>query len=239
MLEIHLHVEKRRSSLPVGPGPQEIIKGNETAGYFGEVPASQIYTSSGLASALGITQGVVMNENTVWLKFAHNGRVKYMPKTVIRNSCSWQHLLDKGCAFHRDDPSSALLSPGITWVPQDKILNHLDGYQFDVHLPSTTPIAYHNNPNGTNTIIAGSEWYDLLLRSCINYPGPAGDRWANNDQATLMGGGQYTWSREAYTGQLSWRLCPIGITTQIGGYGYTYDERNIISWRPVLELLPQ
>ncbi len=42
-----------------GPGPQELIAGDMTAGFFGEVPSSGFITGAELSNAIGLTAGTL------------------------------------------------------------------------------------------------------------------------------------------------------------------------------------
>src|SRR5690554_5978523 len=76
----------------VGPGPQELIAGNPGAGFYGEVPVSELITGDLLASTIGLTEGTVLHSNEPWLKFALDGKTLYVAKKPFRHSIPWDQI---------------------------------------------------------------------------------------------------------------------------------------------------
>ncbi len=64
--------------LMLGPGPQTLIAGDMTAGFFGEVPVSELITGDDLATTIGLTTGISQHSNEPWLKFALDGNIIYI-----------------------------------------------------------------------------------------------------------------------------------------------------------------
>ena len=89
--------------LNLGLGPQELIGGNMTAGFFGEVLSSEFITGDQLITELGITQGTSQYSDTPWLKFALDGEIVYIPKKPIRHSISWEHIYQAGAVYGTGD----------------------------------------------------------------------------------------------------------------------------------------
>lgn len=79
------------------PGSVVLQKGNTKYGYYGEVPS--IISTSTLATLTGFTKGIVMTENTTWLKFHSDGKVIFVAKKPIRHSVSWDDMNAAGYVF--------------------------------------------------------------------------------------------------------------------------------------------
>jgi len=216
--------------LPLGPGPQELIAGTLTYGYFGTLPESELFSAVGLATALGITPGTPVAGAVTWHKFVHESKIKYIPQTQLRHSCSWQAVYNAGCAYPAAAGNGAYPPPGDP-VSQARVLA-LDDYRFDVHFmnASTTELVQSNV-----TPQAGTEFRDLLLRICVNYP--TSDRWAALTAAQLgmVAPHTYGWLRNAVS--TTARLCHSSLVNGTNGYAEYNDTRDIIGWRPVLELI--
>lgn len=93
------------------PGPSNLVGGDMQAGYFGIVPAAELYTGDELATAVGITQGTSQFSNEGWLKFAIDGKIIYKSKKPFRHSISWDHIDSKGCV----DGTKTVTKDGVTY----------------------------------------------------------------------------------------------------------------------------
>jgi hypothetical protein len=73
-----------------GPGQTDLIAGNMTNGFYGEVSAAQFFTSTELAAAMGISSfGTMINDTTPWFKVSLDGRTYYTPKKALRCNMTW------------------------------------------------------------------------------------------------------------------------------------------------------
>lgn len=78
---------------PLGPGPELLIAGTMVAGFFGEVTSDELLTYEGLATQIGLSAGrSQFNDESLWLKFALNGKVLFVAKKPCRNRISWDHI---------------------------------------------------------------------------------------------------------------------------------------------------
>ena len=246
--------------LAFGPGPQTLIAGDMTAGFFGEVSADELFRGDELALMVGVTEGVAQNSAAGWLKFAHNNKIKYIAKQAFRHTVSWDHLYSRGIVYGTDDDGVA---PRGTATNQYTTVEK-DGSQFVVRLTTgangdpfddTDPTAYAEGMHLLN-LGAGSEWNELMYRvhsavpsdpltdgmTADRHGGPqVGDNWANYGNADLnigTGNGIASWCQESSLGASAYRvirgssdLAFFGRTT--GSVAYSYP-----GWRPCLELIP-
>jgi len=246
--------------LAFGPGPQTLIAGDMTAGFFGEVSADELFRGDELALMVGVTEGVAQNSTAGWLKFAHNNKIKYIAKQTFRHAISWDHLYSRGIVYGTDDDGVA---------PRGTATNQLttvdkDGSQFVVRLmtcANSDPFAesdplFFTDDMHQMDIGGGSEWNELIYRVCADVPsdpltdgmqadrhgGPqVGANWAAYTASELnitTGNGRYAWGQEHSDATSAYRVLRgygglAGFSRGIGS-GVTHDR----GWRPCLELIP-
>lgn len=68
----------------LGPGSNELIGGSASAGFFGEVPVSELWSGNELASEIGYSDGSSHNSDEPWLKFIFNREIVYVAKKTYR-----------------------------------------------------------------------------------------------------------------------------------------------------------
>lgn len=73
------------------PGPVRLIGGNKDAGFFGEVPTSELITGDELAEKIIAGEslpsiGKSQYSNEPWLKFFYKGKIQFVAKKPFRNS---------------------------------------------------------------------------------------------------------------------------------------------------------
>lgn len=83
----------------LGPGPTKLIGGNEEAGFYGEVPTSELITGDELSRRIGLNAGTSQYSNEPWLKFSYMGNIEFIAKKPIRYSISWLELYDTHIVF--------------------------------------------------------------------------------------------------------------------------------------------
>ena len=128
--EFSTEVYAEALSVAYGPGSQVLIAGDMTAGFFGEVPTSELITGNDLATAIGLTTGTSQFNNEPWLKFALDNNIIYVAKKPYRHSVSWEHIYQAGAVYGTGDNGS---NPSGANRIQDANIN-VDGYSLDVTL---------------------------------------------------------------------------------------------------------
>lgn len=93
------------------PGPKVLTAGDTTAGFYGFVQPHEFGTiegntvgreemsASNLALALGITQGIVQNDDTAWMKFHRDGDILFHPVKPLRSRISWNAIYAAGAVY--------------------------------------------------------------------------------------------------------------------------------------------
>jgi len=94
MLKMGIIGRKRGGGgINLGPGSQELIAGDMTAGFFGEVTTTEFGADhADLYTLIGLTDGTLQNQTEPLLKFIHDGKIKFIPKKSTRNATSWNAI---------------------------------------------------------------------------------------------------------------------------------------------------
>ncbi|NWN92306.1 hypothetical protein HLV39_12470 [Marinobacter adhaerens] len=243
-----------------GPGPQTLIAGNMTDGFFGEVSSGELFSGDDLALILGVTEGVAQNSDAGWLKFAEDNEILFVAKRNFRHSISWDHLYSRGLVYGTDDDGQA---PRGTPTNQYTTVER-SGNRFAVRLltganadpfDDTDPLFFTEDMHQLD-IGAGSEWNRLIYRVHQDVPGdPAtdgvradrhggpqvGENWANYSNSELNiahGNGYQSWCQEqstAYSAHRAFR----GLS-DVASFSRFVGSRtgSIRGWRPALKLIP-
>lgn len=216
---------------------------NRYLAFFGEVEQSEFITFSGLAAAVGITNGTEINTTDKWIKVVLDNKVLFTPKKAIRSNISWEQIYAKGAIYGNNEfgldpyPASAPVLQNARVV--------INGETFIVRLIKGANI----DPFG-EIIITGmdipkavnSEWNRIffpLLKDNSTTKSYTGESLADYSHADLGESGGY--------GGAMW----VQETAFIGGEarvhrGYTSlanlmsrdvvnDARYYFGWRPILE----
>lgn len=236
----------------MGHGPVNLIAGDMSAGFFGEVSANDFYLGDDLANELGVDEGVLQNSDAGWLKFAWRGRIEFIAKKSFMHSVSWDHLYARGVAYGTDDNGR---HPRGTPTNQYTVVEK-DNFNYAVSLmtgAASDPIdttlreeAY----SATLGLGAGSMWNELMYRVAAavptaldnqQYHGGAqfGENWVEYSDADLniTGDGRAAWCQEAAVESTSNRV--LRGLSRVSYFGRTTASNvyTYLGWRPRLTLL--
>lgn len=156
-----------------GPGNNAVLRGTWDAGYMGFVPVAQMFTISGLRTALGSPSiGAPPADNTMtgWHKFIFKGKILFFPNNICssQGSTTWAQIYNAGCVYGVDGPGSAPMDltqisaqPNIPTLVNQKRVVTVGTDSFLVRLPKNSTL-----PTGTSvpdrTTFKGSEWCELM-----------------------------------------------------------------------------
>lgn len=94
----------------LGPGPQTLLAGDATNGFFGELPASEFFSSSVLHNNVltntSYEWGTITEINDAWLKFVIDGKILYTPKKFLSYGVTWESLYHNGAVYGTGDNGS-------------------------------------------------------------------------------------------------------------------------------------
>ncbi len=85
------------------PGNKKLIKGDKHNGLLGFVQSEDFITGSAVATALGITTGSLINDNTPWIKYIRDGKICFYPLLPIRHSVPWDTIYNSGAVYGTGD----------------------------------------------------------------------------------------------------------------------------------------
>lgn len=198
--------DARALGINVGPGPQDLIAGTPGAGFYGEVPVSELITGTALASAIGLTAGTAQHSNEPWLKFNLDGRTLFVAKKPYRHSISWNHISTANAVY------------GSRTI-------EINGETYKVRLLKGSATDPYVGGDGADLVgTHGSEWNRLfypLIPNPVNKPsypisgeGLVYGAWMDYTETELVmvsaaGNGNYSYCQEARGGgggpRLSWQ----------------------------------
>lgn len=224
----------------VGPGPQELIAGNPGAGFYGEVPVSELITGNLLAVEIGLTNGTAQYSDEPWLKFALDGKTLYVAKKPFRNRVAWDQIHAQGAVYGdrtidiNDESFKVRLLKGAS---SDPAIN-TTGYDPEAsHRSEWNRLLYPLIPNPSNA--------ESIPSFPVSGEGLTFGSWANYTEADLVvhstgGNGRRSWCQESRGSNRVTRgyngVSYLDFTTSsLSGAGS--GTRSSVGWRPVLELI--
>ena len=196
-------------------------------------------TGTSLAQTLGIgntTPEVLINNDSGWLKFVHNGKIKYIAKKPFMHTVSW------------DDIAKAEAVYGNRTV-------RIGSRLFRVSLLSgaeADPSSWIASSTASDNKGAGGEWNELVYRVNVGVPtdGAAtnqggkqvGLNWWNFTDADMVmtsgnGNGSYTWCKETLAFNTATRVGRGGGSLSSFGSYASSGNAAYFGWRPCLTLI--
>jgi hypothetical protein len=198
-------------------------------------------TGTSLAQTLGIgntTPEVLINNDSGWLKFVHQGKIKYIAKKPFMHTVSW------------DDIAKAEAVYGNRTVRIGSRLfrvSLLTGAEAD-------PSSWTTESEATDNKGAGSEWNELVYRVHVDVPtdGAAtyhggkqvGSNWHNFSSADMVmtsasGNGSYTWCKETVSFNTLYRVYRGYDSLSYFNCNTSSVTNTVYGWRPCLTLISE
>lgn len=226
--ELLLSPAKRTIHMPyTGPGPQELQCGDWSRGYFGLVPASDIFTPTELCAMCSI--GSPNTTAWTWLKFVRNGKILFMNLLIMTaaKNVSWNMLYNYGLVYGTNDSGPAT-GHGNAPVNQRKVVTKGD-HSYIVRLPRglDTP-DYSVGPVQPNK----GEINPLYLAAMNQSFGPGGDALSDFLKST------YTVSDHAAVAEFTGNNCMhLDASLNLNAASSNCTRAVASYWRPILELV--
>jgi len=198
-----------------GPGAIELIAGDDSVGWLGEVTTGSLITGAALISRLGGGLGTGVNSSSPWLKFVHNGKVLFVASRPYSRQVSWSMLNSKD-----------ILTGARTLV----IGEH------------TYKVRVLTGGNANPASVAGGEWDALMYAVSEGRPSEYVGLKAANYSDSALGVGTSsnpirTICMETMANNAANGLNRGRVGVQWFGGLVKSDDGTLVYWRPVLELV--
>jgi hypothetical protein len=186
-------------------------------------------TGTSLAQTLGIgnaTPEVLINNDSGWLKFVHNGTIKYIAKKPFMHTVSWNDIAKAEAVYGNRTVriGSRLFRVSL-----------LSGAEAD---PTTWTTGNTDPVQGV-----GSEWNTLMYRVHNTVPSSqVGANWWNFSDADIVvttGNGRYTWCRETVSSTTARRVLRGVDSLSHFGTDASSGTSTTRGWRPCLTLISE
>lgn len=191
------------------PGPQALVGGDETLGFYGEAVSGDLIDGETLATETGFTAGTPYYTDTSWLKFALDGKTLFVAKKPVRHSLSWNQL-NAANLIHGDTV--------LDWQGRTYRVRVLTGGDAD---PAST---------------VGGEWNQLMYR--VHVDGPVDTHWETYTNSQIHIGSTRT-ARATFCQERTVNGEVVARGTSITYFNTPPASRgsDAFGWRPVLELI--
>lgn len=204
------------------PGPQTLVAGDATTGFYGEISATDFIDGPTLASAIGLSAGSNLYPDAPWLKFSWQGNILFTPKLPLRYNLSWASIYQVGAVYGTNDDG---VSPLATPVNQFTSVS-IGSSAYRVRL-----LKLFDEDPVVNTVLGGD--LTALLGGLVNTWGLYSE-----SELTVAGtaNGDASWVQETPNGSSTRYITTSGNLNTYTTKSTTYST-NYSSWRPVLELV--
>lgn len=196
-------------------------------------------TGTSLAQTLGIgntTPEVLINNDSGWLKFVHQGKIKYVAKKPFMHTVSWDDIAKAEAVYGN---STLRIGSRLFRV------SLLSGAEAD-------PSSWTTSSTATDNKGAGSEWNELIYRVHTDVPTDGtttyhggkqvGANWWNFSNVDMMmtsGNGSYTWCKETLSVNTAHRVVRGSGSVSTFNYGTSSSASTSFGWRPCLTLISE
>lgn len=220
---VPIDVEKK--TFPTGPGPQELLAGDSSAGFYGEVSSNDLINGDELSLLVGISAGTPHNHGEPWLKFSLDGKTLFIAKKTLRYNLNWRHIESAGAVYGNKTVQ-------------------IGDFNYRIRLikgANSDPTSHPSGTNSDHSTTHGSEWNRLMYRVCeVDPPSQEGENWYTYSELELglLEGtlGRATWCQETVV-TTNYRLGRGGLSISNGGTPSPNYLSTYYGWRPVLELI--
>lgn len=123
---------KLKATVSSGPGPQDLLNGDYSSGYFGLFPAEEFLSYELITEHIG---DLIINQPSHWIKYVYNGKICFLPYGSSIRNISWASVYHSGKVFGVEGPGPLgnLNSPNVT--PTNQLYTFdFSGYTFKVRL---------------------------------------------------------------------------------------------------------
>lgn len=227
--EVILSPPKKTIHMPyTGPGPQELLCGDWTRGYFGTLSGAELFTPAELCAMCNVS-GPSPTPPT-WVKLVRNGKILFINLYVMTSgkNVSWNTLYVLGLIYGVDSVGPAT-GHGLAPTNQKKVVTKGD-HSFLVRLMR----ALDTPDYSAGPVVPTQGEYSPLYNSLMNlgYPGGA-EAISDFNKTAYLPAADYMGLTE-FTGANCMHIDASGNLTAASG---NCNRTQASNWRPVLELI--
>lgn len=224
------------------------LTGNTYGIFLGEVSSSEFINGEVLANHIGLTEGVLYNVDTPWLKFLLDYEIIYVPMKPLMHSVSWEAIYQCGAVYESND--NGYNSCGEQRIQDANIT--IDGNVFDITLLHGANV----NPTADNTghdihATHSSEWNRLIYpihsgmhnsSGIPSIPSVPYAQWATYSDEELLvhrkfSDGFASWTQETTENNSTTCLIRGLLGVAFVNRAATTATISVLGWRPALRLI--
>lgn len=224
-----------------GPGNKTLLKGDLQAGYFGIIPASQMFAVGQLALNLGLNAtGTTTSSGASWFKFAYKGKFIFIACMQDRVNLTWNDLYNAGAVYGTKDNGTYPVGAGVYQYRPQRVVEGARSWFLVPRLPRVAA-ADPANLSAPITDQNDCEWYQLFRRIMSNTGGPANPWYLASAAEVFYSGFIGDWMLNT-VGEDITKAVMVGTGSNGSIQTVTSRVKNTVGvnpfWRPVLELIP-
>lgn len=240
-----------------GVGPQTLVVGDYSKGYFGKMEAGDFISFSEFATYLGVSSAIP----TIWFKYAHKGKILIIAGNSIM-SRAWQDLYLKGLVYGTNDfgdvekiPSHIAKTNQLTTIRikgQLYKIRLMTGRGVDPTEPIVSGTVMHTPFNPITATMSSSyttnkhlecEWDELILATSSTTPssfrGEKFDKYPFAISNVLCQELLTPGSNSVVTRGVTLTSASTSNRFALGYYATGYAVNSALPWMPVLEWIPE
>ena len=260
--KVEVSVEVMLGQDPTGsPGSAVLVQGDTTAGWFGEVTTAEFGADHReIDTLLGLSVGNTQNDTEPFLKFIHDGKIKFIPKKSTRNDLSWDDINIALGGSAEDAPAEKVITVGdfqykVRFMRgAGRVEEQANGELYTDSFDDDDRASIWEGVNGDWNANSESEWNTLILpvhtdsdgggsnKDNFSHPDYAPDNvpdWASytDEQLNVVGDGRAVWCAETRDTDTSRRVVRGDSVSSVLGSYSSSGSYSFAGLRLVFELL--
>ena len=235
--DVALTPNKALAYMPyTGPGPQVLLRGDWSFGYFGKMSMSDLFSTQECKNYVGnfATSAVENTDVSLgWLKFVYKGKILFIASQALYGTVTWEQLYRAGVIYGNFPSADWAPYAKTTFgtIPQAKVVTKGD-HSFVMRVPTSRGVM--SSTSATPADQVGGE-YDLILPYAFQvraFPDTLGIKQVDD----LINGSFVTFSTDLQTSFCINRGSgqnPDALNVSLGA-GLSH---GLHGWRPLFELV--
>ena len=244
-----------------GPGSTTLEAGDMTTGWFGEVTTTEFGVDHReIDTLLGLSAGTPQNDTEPFLKFIHDGKIKFIPKKSTRNDLSWDDTNIALGGSAGGAPAEKIITVGDFQYKArfmrgaGRVIEQANGELYTDSYGDDDRASIYEGVNGNWNAESPNEWNTLILpihtdsdggganKNNFSHPAYAPDHvpdWASytDTDLNITGDGRIVWCAETRDDNTATRVLRANSGSSYFNSSASSSAHASIGARLVLELL--